>query len=168
MGAQCFWLLAFMKSHRQSIKGSILSLLAASVTALAQSDGQMTSAREALKGLPNAELPAKAVQVVSAAAPKDRAAMAAAVGRAIAAQNPQLTPAVVTAVATKQPKLAGAIAGAAAGVLPESARSIAVAAASSPGVDIKDVRAAVIGSAPAHASEVVLALHDLEVRKATK
>lgn len=125
---------------------------------VAQTAEQVAAAKDILAKVPAAELASRGAQLVADAPPKEKAAVASAVGQAVASTRPELASAVVASISTKVPVVAPAAAAAAAGKLPDSAAAIALAAASVPGVIAADVRAAVIAAAPRQAVQIVSAL----------
>jgi len=134
-----------------------LIMLSAGVL-IAQTPEQIAAAKEILAKTPAAELASRAAQLVVNAPATEKAAVASAVGQAVASINPDLASAAVASISLKVPVVAPAAAAAAAGKLPGSAPSIAVAAASVPGVKPGDVRAAVMAAVPLQAAEILSAL----------
>jgi len=149
-----------MKTKRNRLMSFIpaLALCWTCCSGFGQSADQIAAARDILSKAPPAELAAKCVELVAGAPSKEKVAVAAAVGHAVAKVNSQVTPAAVTAVATREPSVAPAIAAAATTELPNSAPAIAVAAIKSPRVNERDVRAAVIAAAPGQAVSIITAL----------
>ena len=131
--------------------------------ALTQTAGQISAAKDILAKVSPAGLPSKAAQLVVDAPAKQKAAVASAVGQAVAAINPDSASAIVAAIASKVPVAAAAAAAGAAGKLPGSAPAIAVAAASVPGVAVDDVRIAVTAAAPRQRAQIESALSRAKV-----
>ncbi len=133
-----------------------LMILGAHVTE-AQSAEQILAAKEILGKVPAVELPSRAAQLVVSAPAKEKAAVASAVGQAVALINPDMASAAVSSIAWKVPVVAPAAAAAAASKLPNSAAAIAVAAASVPGVLAGEVRTAVLAAVPLQAAQIASA-----------
>ncbi|HKS37611.1 MAG TPA: hypothetical protein VJW76_10510 [Verrucomicrobiae bacterium] len=128
------------------------------LSSFGQSADQIAAAKDILAKAPPAELAAKCAQLVAGAPAREKVAVAAAVGHAVAKVSPPGTPAAVTAVAVREPSTAPSVAAAAATELPNSAPAIAVAAIKSPRVSERDVRAAVVAAAPGQSVAIITAL----------
>ena len=131
--------------------------------ALTQTAAQISAAKDILAKVARSELPSKAAQLVVDAPAKQKAAVASAVGQAVAAIHPDSASAAVAAIASKVPAAAPAAAAGAAGKLPGSAPAIAVAAASVPGVAADDVRIAVTAAVPRQRAQIESALSRAKV-----
>ena len=131
--------------------------------ALTQTAAQISAAKDLLAKVARSELPSKAAQLVVDAPAKQKAAVASAVGQAVAAIHPDSASATVAAIASKVPAAAPAAAAGAAGKLPGSAPAIAVAAASVPGVAADDVRIAVTAAVPRQRAQIESALSRAKV-----
>ena len=149
-----------MKTRNVSSVAALLGGLFAfsANVAVAQTAEQISAAKGILTKVPAAELASQAAQLVVNAPGKEKAAVASAVGQAVASINPDLASAAVAAIASKIPVVAPAAAASAAAKLPDAAPAIALAAASVPGVIAGDVRAAVIAAVPLQAVRIVSAL----------
>lgn len=105
----------------------VLVLAAASV--VLANDQSATTIKESLSKVPTAEIPAKAADLVSAAKPDGRDAVASEVVLIAIKTKPAVTLAVVGAVCQKSPEVAPTVAATAAKAQPKHARQIAQAAA---------------------------------------
>src|SRR5882724_5806567 len=94
-----------------------LIMLSAGVL-IAQTPDQIAAAKEILAKTPAAELASRAAQLVVNAPATEKAAVASAVGQAVASINPDLASAAVASISFKVPVVAPAAAAAAAGKLP--------------------------------------------------
>jgi len=103
-------------------------LLGAAAVAGSQSAQVSADILQQLHAVPSLEMPAKAVELVKAANPADRADMAARVVESAARLNEVATPAVVAAISRSMPEVAPMAAAAAAAVHPKLTPSIVYAA----------------------------------------
>ncbi|MCX8092274.1 MAG: hypothetical protein N3I86_15290 [Verrucomicrobiae bacterium] len=141
--------------------------------ALQAAPPQVVTARKALRGVPAAELPAQAAQLVSQAAADERDATAAsvvtaaldlrpastlAVVGAIAQQVPEVAPTAAAKAAALQPKRLGEIAAAAAKAAPAQAGRIVEALCKVAPASYAVIAGAVGGAVPSARAEILAAL----------
>src|SRR5436190_12676960 len=98
------------------------------VTAFVQVFGAQEKIKLALKDVPTVEMPAKAAEIVCAAAARQRSAVTLEVVRSGLELNPALTSSLVAAISKASPDVAHIAAGKAAEMDPRQAVSIALAA----------------------------------------
>src|SRR5437016_4362494 len=103
---------------------------------------------ETLKGVPSAELPAKAAQLVQTAKAHDRQAVTKDVVKAAVEINPAAAPAIVSAIARAVPEMAALAAGVAAAEQPKQTGAITRAAAAAAPSKVGRIVAAVCKAVP--------------------
>jgi len=129
--------------------------------------------KQALAGVPAAELPAKAAELVKAAKANERQAATVGIVRAALEINPAAAPSIVGAIAravptmapvaagtaaAQQPRQAGAIAKSAAGAAPKMAGKIVVAVCQAVPKDYRNVAIAVAQAVPGAGKEILNAV----------
>jgi len=134
---------------------------------------ETTPFKQALVGVPAAELPAKAAELVKAAKTNERQAATVAIVKAALEMNPAAAPSIVGAIAravpamapvaagtaaAQQPKQAAAIAKSASAAAPKMAGKIVVAVCQAVPNDYRNVAIAVSQAVPGAGKEILMAV----------
>jgi hypothetical protein len=148
-----------MKIKRQ-IVFILLGAALASSSAFAASDAQLKAIKKTLAAAPVPELPAKAAELVSQAAPADREAVAIAAVRASIYKSRAAAPVIVSAISKAAPEVAASVSRAAAEMESSQSGYIAAAAISAAPQAKNDISAAVrqgASSGPSAGESVITA-----------
>jgi hypothetical protein len=142
----------------KTVLSTALALVLVGATAV---DGGETSKapkfQAMMVGVPTAELPAKAAELVKASKPKTRELVTVEVVRAAVSINSNLAAAVAAAIGRSTPDMAATAAGAAAQVQPRQARLIARAAAAAVPGQAGPITAAVCRAVPGDSEAIAAA-----------
>jgi hypothetical protein len=114
------------------IKKTIVALAVAAICVAnsnALPEAQVAALKKTFKGVPATEMAAKAADVVSNTAVKERTSVAVEVVKIVVAKKPAVAASAVAAIAMIAPETASAVAAAAASLTKENAENIALAAA---------------------------------------
>lgn len=161
-------------THSKSMAAwAVVTACLIAIPAFASKAPQVESLKKSLKAVPVVEMPAKAAELVSAAATDEREATATSVIQAVAELKPAAVVSVVGAVvralpdsasaiaaaaAAQQPKLAGAITKAAASAAPGQAAKIVWAVCKQVPTKYNDVAIAAFQAAPGAGKEILSAV----------
>ena len=149
--------IAQSRANMKTIGALVLSLALLSTSSLvAASKGNSPS--QSLAGVPAAEMPAKAAELVKAAKARDRRTATADIVNAAVDLNPAATPQVVGAIAKATPSMAPLAAGIAAAQLPKQASVIARAAAAAAPAEAGKIAAAVCRAVPSDYRAIAIAV----------
>jgi len=120
-----------MKKNNQFVLAALLAGLTCFATSPAQAltEKEVSSITQSIKDAPVADLPAKAAEMVTQSAKKEKQAVAVAVVRAAIAKKAASAVSVVSSVVKAAPFTAPAVAAAAAKLAPDQLEAIATAAA---------------------------------------
>jgi hypothetical protein len=141
------------------ITGVLLSVaLLVACSSFAEGVPKVNPFSKTLAAVPAAELPAKAVDLVSQAKPRDRQATTINVVKAALGLNPAAAPAIVGAMARAVPEMASVAAGTAAAEQPKQAAAIAKAAAAAAPLQAGAVVKAVCRAVPNDYRSIALAV----------
>jgi len=136
----------------------MLVAVAAFVTAFSSAFGGHEKIKLALKGVPTIEMPAKAAEIVCAAAGRQRSAVTLEVVRSGLELNPALTSSLVAAISKASPDVANIAAGKAAEIDPRQAVEIALAATHAAPRKAGKIVAAVCRAVPSRYRDVAVAV----------
>lgn len=133
-------------------------------SSLALTSIQVQEIKKIVLGVPVPEMPAKAAELVSNAAKKDRPAVAVTAVRAVVQKHRAAAPLVISAVSRVAPEVAPAVAVAASELANDQATAIARAAAVAAPAQASEISTAVAAAVPAQAKSVTATLTPIATR----